>query len=98
LDQQAFVDRIFEFRVHKVLIGEAELSRAIRLVTLGFRGFDALHIACAEAGKCDVFLTTDDRLLKRAIQNRKALNVEVANPLTWLGEYFDNEHSISDIE
>jgi predicted nucleic acid-binding protein len=27
--------------------------------------FDALHVACAMAGCADVFVTTDDRLLKR---------------------------------
>jgi predicted nucleic acid-binding protein len=98
LDQRAFVDRVFELRPHKVPIGEGELSRSNRLVTVGFRAFDALHIACAEAAHCDVLLTTDDKLVRHAKRNREALNVEVANPLIWLSEYFDNEHGLSNME
>lgn len=35
------------------------------LKTCGVAHFDALHVACAMAGNSDVFVTTDDRLLKR---------------------------------
>ncbi|NCQ83408.1 MAG: type II toxin-antitoxin system VapC family toxin [Microcystis aeruginosa W13-18] len=34
--------------------------------------FDALHLAFAEAGGADVLLTTDDRLLRKAQQIRRA--------------------------
>jgi hypothetical protein len=33
---------------------------------LGFSGFYTLHLACAESAHVDVFLTADDRLLRRA--------------------------------
>jgi len=33
---------------------------------LNFKYHDALHLAFAEAGGADVFLTTDDRLLRKA--------------------------------
>jgi predicted nucleic acid-binding protein len=36
-----------------------------RLIGNGIRSYDALHAACAIVGKADVFVTTDDRLLKR---------------------------------
>lgn len=49
-----------------------------------FKALDALHIACAEAGKADVILTTDDDLIKRA--SRSVLNVDVKNPCVWLLE------------
>jgi len=47
-------------------------------------GFDAVHLACAESGKADVFLTTDDRLLKLAKRLAKKLHVTVENPLDWM--------------
>ena len=37
---------------------------------LGFGDFDALHLASAEQGQADVFLTTDDNLLRRASGTR----------------------------
>jgi len=67
-------------------IGEKELARASELEKLGFIGFDALHLACAEMGKADVFLTTDDRLLKLAKKLAKKLRVNVENPLDWIKE------------
>ena len=51
---------------------------------LGFKFYDALHLAFAEAGGADVFLTTDDRLLRKAQQYRDSINVTVENPVIWL--------------
>ncbi|NUN65599.1 type II toxin-antitoxin system VapC family toxin [Pseudanabaena biceps] len=68
----------------RILVTESIVSRAMELVQLGFKQFDALHIACAESGNVDIFLTTDDRLLKKAIVYEKTLKVSVANPVIWL--------------
>jgi predicted nucleic acid-binding protein len=43
-----------------------------------------MHLACAESAKVDVFLTTDDRLLRLAKRVSKDLDVLVENPLDWL--------------
>lgn len=61
-------------------------KRAIELGKLGFRSIDALHIACAEKGKADVLLTTDDDLLRRALQYKESLKVRVETPVKWLME------------
>ena len=45
-------------------------ERAAFLQKLGFGDFDALHLASAEQGQADVFLTTDDNLLRRASRTR----------------------------
>jgi predicted nucleic acid-binding protein len=63
-----------------------ELERANELQELGFQSYDALHVACAESAKTDIFLTTDDRLLKLAKRMSKKLHIMVANPLVWLEE------------
>src|SRR5205085_11209286 len=70
----------------KVSILEKEQARAAELEQLGFTGFDALHLACAESGGVHVFLTTDDKLLKRAGRLAAHLRVRVVNPLQWLQE------------
>lgn len=48
-----------------IVIDDAALKQAHYLKTCGVGHFDALHVACAMAGNSDVFVTTDDRLLKR---------------------------------
>lgn len=69
-----------------VEIGEKEAKRANDLQKEGFRVFDSLHIACAEGAKADVFLSTDDRLLKLAKRMSKRLKIRVVNPLVWVEE------------
>jgi hypothetical protein len=58
-------------------------NRAIELQGLGFQGFDAVHLDCAEIAQVDVFLSTDDRLLRRAVRYSDSLTVTVGNPATW---------------
>ena len=67
-----------------VAVGSPEILRGKQLETLGFKELDALHIACAESGDADIFLTTDDRLLGRAKRNSSQLRVHVENPYVWL--------------
>ena len=55
-----------DFIQQNVELGEKEIKRAQELQKEGFQLFDSLHIACAESSKADVFLTTDNRLLKLA--------------------------------
>ena len=65
--------------------------RAKELGQLGFKAYDALHLACAEEGKAQVFLTTDDRLLRKAKRYRSLLHVRVENPVFWLTGVRDSE-------
>ena len=65
--------------------------RAEKLMELSFKFHDALHLAFAEAGDADVFLTTDDRLLRKAKKYQSILNVEVENPTIWLMNNLQSE-------
>ena len=76
-----------------ILLTEAEISRAAALESLGFKSFDALHIASAESGTADILLTTDDRFVRRAKRIFEQLHVRVENPHTWLQEVIGNGHS-----
>ena len=76
---------------HRYLRHEPPMSaRALELERLGFAGIDALHLACAESAKADVFITTDDQLQRVANRHRDFLRVRVANPLTWIQAETDN--------
>lgn len=74
---------------HQILVTEEISRRAIELTNFNIKNFDALHIACAE-GNADVFLTTDNRLLSRALNYKNNLNIIVANPMIWLAEVTTN--------
>ena len=67
-----------------ISLNKTEIDRAIELRKYGFSDMDALHLACAESGKADVYLTTDDKLFKRATRLKKQLKVAVDNPLSWV--------------
>lgn len=67
-----------------LVVTDDDFRRAQQLSGLGFGGMDALHLACAEHANLDVFLTTDDKLLRRANRSAAQLNILVANPLNWL--------------
>jgi len=56
-------------------------QRGIELNQLGFKRLDALHLAAAEALKVDAMLTTDDQLLRRAVQHSANLTIAVLNPV-----------------
>ena len=79
-----------------VLTGVIEKVRSDDLEALGFKRLDAWHLACAESGNVDVFLTTDDRLLRKAHRIRSELRVRVENPYEWLQETTEDEYSRDD--
>ncbi len=92
IDQTPDLDRKVRVRLltidmhHSILMQQREEERAQQLEALGFHSVDALHLACAESGGADIFLTTDDQLLRRASRLSGYLHVRVENPLTWLKE------------
>lgn len=61
---------------------EAILQCASRIVEVGGKTFDALHISCAEAAKCDHFLTTDKRLRKLA--PKLPVKVSILTPIEFI--------------
>ena len=73
-----------------VAVGAREISRGLELESLSFKEQDALHLACAESGEADLFLTTDDRLLRRAQRYQAQLYIRVENPEIWLREVVEN--------
>ncbi len=58
-------------------------TRALELDAWNITGYDALHIAAAEAARCDYLLTTDDKFLRRAARADAAIRVKVLNPFDY---------------
>ena len=65
---------------------EKILRRAEELEEAGFDSYDAIHLSSAELGKADVFLTTDDQILKVAARKKSLFSFTVKNPVKWLEE------------
>lgn len=73
----------------RVSLTEQAEQRAAYFLSHGLKPFDSLHLALAESYGVDVFLTTDDRLLRAA--KKLNIEIEVANPVSWLMEVMKNE-------
>ena len=66
-----------------VVLDDSIRARAIEFESLGIAAMDSLHLASAESGRADLFVTCDHRLLRRAARCND-LTVQVVDPLTAL--------------
>ena len=62
---------------------EAIIEQAREIADRGLRAKDALHVACALAAGCDIFLTTDDLVVKRM---RGYAGIAVMDPTQFIVE------------
>jgi len=85
-DRRRDVAALLAFSDEVVVPRQRSAERAAFLQELGFGVFDALHLASAEHGQADVFLTTDDGLLRRAARCSNELRIRVQNPVSWYQE------------
>lgn len=61
--------------------GESLDSRTKELIALGFKNFDALHVASAELLGAETLCTCDDRFLAAAKRHTTELKLRVVNPV-----------------
>lgn len=90
-DKQKKLKRILEIATLQIPFQQNIEARARILTGIGFKVFDAFHIASAEAGNVSILLTTDDRLLRKAINYSHKLKVTLANPVQWLMKFIQEE-------
>ncbi len=88
LDKLNRIRELLQVTENKVILTQQIDKRSQEIENLGFGLYDSFHIACAESAKVDVLLTTDDRLLKKAINYNHLLKVKLDNPVTWLMNTF----------
>ena len=69
--------------VEYVRITEEVIERAEKIMTLGIKSADAIHLACAIEAKCDWFFTVDKGVLKKVSQIGE---MRVANPMDYVKE------------
>lgn len=76
--------------VSVVMADHSVVSMAVNLAKQGIGHYDALHVASSMAGKADLFVTTDDRLIKKM---RKVGGLPVMLPgeaLAFLENWYEN--------
>jgi hypothetical protein len=64
----------------------AIVARTAELLALGFKNFDAFHLASAELTGADVYATCHDRLLAAARRHAAGIRVRVVNPTDLVNE------------
>lgn len=75
-----------------ISVNEEILFRTAAIMTSSkVHQMDATHLACAEFGNADIFLTTDDKLIK-ACKNLD-LKFRVSNPATYLKEVIEHDRN-----
>lgn len=89
LERKQGIEILTSLSKTKVNLNENIQSRATFLQSLGIKLFDSLHIAWKEAGRADIMLTVDYRLLRKTTSYQRELTVLVANPVTWLMEVLE---------
>ena len=57
------------------------IKMAESFIKTNIKSKDALHLACAVAGKCDYFITTDDTLLSK---KNRIKEITILNPLDYI--------------
>ena len=77
---------VMKWALERITVNASIEKRRTEIRTLGFTPMDALHLSCAEAAAVDVFLSTDDKLVRLALRSMDRLKVRVENPLRWLRE------------
>ena len=83
-DKSLRVKQLYSVAENLLLMTDQVKTRAASLQGQGLTLLDSLHLASAEIFHQDIFLTTDDKLLKRSMI--LALGIRVANPVTWFME------------
>jgi hypothetical protein len=89
-DANPFEERKIEIHRWKELASsfasesEEILSDMDKLIDIGLKDIDALHVACAIALSCDYFLTVDKGITKKA---HEIPHIKVINPVTMVLEW-----------
>ena len=87
-------DNPFADKKKQIALWEAKATKSVpfspqiqqhaeRIMQLGIKTKDALHIACAIAAEADFFITTDKKLL-----NKQVDGITIENPMNFVRRYF----------
>jgi predicted nucleic acid-binding protein len=93
LEKLQALQKILEIATIQVTHNNQLYQRAFQFQEMGFRAYDAFYLASAESSQADVFLSTDDRLIKKARRYTQKIQVAVDNPAQWLSQVIQREQN-----
>ena len=73
-----------------VLVSAEIITQAKTLENHGIGKFDALHIACAVVGQADLFVSTDDRLIKKMRHLKTMLTMLPGEAIAFVENWYEN--------
>lgn len=74
-----------------IMMSDAVRERSALLEHKGIDPIDAIHLACAESGGADYFITCDDGIIRKSRKSDASAKMTVCNPLEFvLKEVFRN--------
>ena len=74
-----------------IVVSDNVIMRAVSLERAGIEPIDALHLACAESGGAEYFVTCDDNIIRKARKDQAMVQMVVCGPLEIvLKEVFKN--------
>jgi predicted nucleic acid-binding protein len=86
-DRKEWAELLSRLCIHRIVPSPRILALARRFIkSAKIKPRDALHVACAETGGCDYFVTCDDDLV-RTVQTRRLapkLRVIATNPVEFI--------------
>ncbi len=88
-DKRLPVLSLLEHADERLVVDAHATERARSFAAQGLMAMDALHLALAESGGCDILLTTDDDFLRRAARLQPPPEVKVENPSAWILEVIE---------
>lgn len=71
---------------HFIELSETIIERAREIIGYGFKSLDALHIAMAEHGSAEYFVTSDNAIIRKGKATQDKLKVKVCGILDFLME------------
>ena len=88
-EKRAKVADLCQVVTERIAHSESLEQRAKQLQLEGLHVMDSFHVASAEIGQADIFLTVDDKLIK--LCRKIPLTVRVMNPLEYIEEVLEYE-------
>jgi predicted nucleic acid-binding protein len=83
MERRIEAQTLLSFASARIEIDDKIIHRAGVLNQLGYGLYDALHISAAESASVDVLLSTDDRLIQRAMRGVGLPRILIQNPVSW---------------
>ncbi len=81
LEKKFLVKKIIDLAKEKITLNQDVTELAKEFESTGMKDYDALHLASSIMGRCDCFISTDDKFVKKAKKNTENEKIKVYNPL-----------------